>query len=84
LVSFFGNVQHSPSGTFQRTHCIFEDITERRKVEEKLLGSEKELKKRVKELEEFYDMAVGRELRMKQLKEEITELKKELEKYKNQ
>ena len=31
--------------------------------------------KHVKELEEFYDMAVGRELRMKQLKEENEELK---------
>jgi PAS domain S-box-containing protein len=84
LVSFFGSVQRSPSGTFQRTHCIFEDITERKKIEEKLLRSEKELKKRVKELEEFYDMAVGRELRMKELKEENKALKEELEQYKNQ
>jgi hypothetical protein len=45
----------------------------------------------VKELEEFYDMAVGRELRMKKLKEtmeemkeEIESLKEELEKYKKQ
>ena len=28
-----------------------------------------EIKKRIKELEEFYDMAVGRELRTKELKE---------------
>jgi PAS domain S-box-containing protein len=54
---------------------IITDITERRKTEA-------EIQKRVKELEEFYDMAVGRELRMKELKEEIKEIKKELEEYK--
>jgi hypothetical protein len=36
----------------------------------------------VKELEEFYDMAVGRELRMIELKEQIESLKEELEQYK--
>ena len=58
------------------------DITKHKQAEE-------EIKKRVKELEEFYDMAVGRELRMKEIKEtmedmkeEIENLKKELEKYK--
>ena len=60
------------------------DITERKKAEDALMRSEKELKKRVKELEEFYDMAVGRELRMKQLKEENKKLKQKLEKYQNQ
>jgi PAS domain S-box-containing protein len=56
---------------------VCEDISEQKRLEE-------ELKKRVKELEDFYDMAVGRELRMKELKEKIEELKKELEKYKKQ
>ena len=41
-----------------------------------------ELAKRVKELEDFYDMAVGRELRMVDLKDEIESLREELEKYK--
>jgi PAS domain S-box-containing protein len=54
----------------------------RRLAEEALKKNEAELKKRVKELEEFYDVAVGRELRMKELKEEIESLKEELEKYK--
>jgi PAS domain S-box-containing protein len=51
--------------------CIirfFRDITERRQAQE-------DIKKRVKELEEFYDIAVGRELRMIELKKEIAELK---------
>jgi len=60
------------------------DITERKKAEDALIKSEKELKKRVKELEEFYDMAVSRELRMKQLKEENDKLKEKLEKYQKQ
>lgn len=42
------------------------------------LRLERDLEKRVKELEEFYDMAVGRELRMIELKEEIKSLKEEL------
>jgi len=53
----------------------FHDVTDRKRQEE-------EAKKRVKELEEFYDMAVGRELRMIELKNEIEKMEKELEKYK--
>lgn len=53
---------------------VCEDITKHKRLED-------ELKKRLKELEEFYDMAVGRELRMKQLKEENEELKEALKKY---
>jgi hypothetical protein len=52
------------------------DVTER-------VGLERDLEKRVKELEEFYDMAVGRELRMIELKEEIAELREEIEKQKS-
>jgi PAS domain S-box-containing protein len=54
---------------------IFWDISEHKKMED-------ELKNRVKELEEFYNMSVGRELRMIELKKEINSLKEELEKYK--
>jgi transcriptional regulator with GAF, ATPase, and Fis domain len=53
------------------------DITERKKAEE-------EIKKRVKELGEFYEMAVGRELRIKHLKRENEQLKQELERYQEQ
>ncbi len=42
-------------------------------------GLEKNLKEKVKELEEFYDMAIGRELRMVELKEEIERLREKLE-----
>jgi PAS domain S-box-containing protein len=54
---------------------IFWDISEHKKMED-------ELKNRVKELEDFYNMSVGRELRMIELKKEIERLKEELEKYK--
>ncbi len=53
---------------------VVRDVTERKKAEE-------EIKQRVKELEEFYEMAVGRELRMKELKKKIKELEEELRKY---
>jgi PAS domain S-box-containing protein len=51
---------------------IMRNISKRRTAQE-------ELRKRVKELEEFYDMAVGRELRMKELKDEMEELREEME-----
>ena len=38
-------------------------------------------KKRVKDLEDFYRMAVGREIRMVELKEENKKMKEELKKY---
>ena len=47
------------------------DVSERTKLEN-------ELKERVKELEEFYDMAIGRELKMSELKEEIEALREKL------
>ncbi|MGQ9569422.1 MAG: response regulator [Thermodesulfovibrionales bacterium] len=43
--------------------------------------AEEQLKKRFKELEEFYEMAVNRELKMVELKEEIERLKEELRRY---
>jgi PAS domain S-box-containing protein len=54
---------------------IFEDITERK-------GMDKELQERVEELENFYNMSINRELKIKQLSEENEKLKSELSKYK--
>jgi two-component system cell cycle sensor histidine kinase/response regulator CckA len=48
------------------------DVTERKSVE-------KELTDRIQELEEFYNMAIGRELRMIELKGEIEHLREKLE-----
>ncbi|MBI5050002.1 MAG: PAS domain-containing protein [Nitrospirae bacterium] len=54
---------------------ILEDITTYKKTE-------KELTEKVEELEKFYEMAIGREIKMKELKEEIERLKAELSEYK--
>lgn len=54
---------------------VLAGIIQRKKAEE-------DIKKRVVELEEFYDMSIGRELRMLELKEEIEKLKEELSRYK--
>lgn len=50
------------------------DITGRKRMET-------EVTERIKELEEFYDMSVNRELRIKELKAEIQRLKSELSRY---
>ncbi|MDQ7787956.1 MAG: PAS domain S-box protein [Thermodesulfovibrionales bacterium] len=57
------------------------NITERKRAEEALKQHKKELIGRINELEEFYNLAVGRELRMMELKKEIKQLKQLLEKY---
>jgi PAS domain S-box-containing protein len=56
---------------------VISDITERMKAE-------KEIKRRIKELEDFYEMAVSRELRMKELKETIEKMKEEIERLKEE
>ncbi len=61
------------------TVVVARDITALKNTQERLLKSEEELKKRIGELERFYEMAVGRELKMKQLKNEIKSLKEELD-----
>ncbi|MBI4691324.1 MAG: response regulator [Nitrospirae bacterium] len=64
-----------PGGKVVSVIEVIHNITERKKAEE-------EIKRRIKELEDFYEMAVGRELRMKELKEKIKELEDELATYK--
>ena len=61
----------------QKMIDLEKEIAERKKME-------KEVQKRVKDLEDFYDMAIGRELKMIELKNEIKELKEELSKYKKE
>lgn len=51
-----------------------EDVTERQRVEEELRKSHAELQSRAEELSRFNRSAVGRELRMIELKNEINEL----------
>ncbi|MBI4824368.1 MAG: PAS domain-containing protein [Nitrospirae bacterium] len=56
---------------------ILNDITERKNTND-------ELGKKVKELEDFYEMAVGREMKMTELKYEIEKLKQELKRLKGE
>jgi hypothetical protein len=62
---------------------IATDITELKKAQQKNKESSHELKNKVEDLEKFYDMAVGRELRMKELKKEIKELHVKLANHKD-
>ena len=54
--------------------CISRDISNRKVME-------KELQDRVTELEQFYETAVSREVKMKDLKEELETLKKEVKSF---
>ena len=67
-----GNVNaHIRDGKFIATRAIFRNITGRKKTEE-------ELKKRTEELEKFNKLAVGRELKMIELKKELNKLYEKL------
>jgi PAS domain S-box-containing protein len=55
---------------------VFHDISDRRQMEN-------DLKEKLEDLEKFYDLAVNRELKMKELKEETEKLKSELNAVKN-
>jgi len=61
---------------------IIRDITERKKYEEELKKLNEELKAKVDELEKFQKVAVGRELKMIELKKKIQELEEKLKKRK--
>lgn len=78
-------VSHRPimdkRGEFIHSVIIASDITELKNMQGKFIASEKELKNQVEDLEKFYDMAVGRELKMKDLKKEIKKLKAQLAAY---
>lgn len=40
IIAFEGRIGHNPDGTFQKTHCILSDITERKRAETALTESE--------------------------------------------
>lgn len=67
-----------------KTIIVATDITDLKKTQEYLISSKSELQERVIELEKFYEMAVGRELRMAGLKKELRKMKAEVLQYKKE
>lgn len=65
-------------GTYMYSVIIATDITDLKSTQNRLIESEKELKMKVNDLEKFYEMAVGREVKMKKLKREINSLRSDL------
>jgi hypothetical protein len=57
---------------------VAQDITERKRSEEELYQSKKQLEDKITELERFNQLAIGRELRMIELKKEIAGFRKKL------
>ncbi len=80
-------ISHRPikdeKGMSSQSIIIATDITEIKNTQEKLNVSKEALNKKVSDLERFYDMSVGRELKMKQLKKEIRRLRADLENVNN-
>ncbi|HEW81758.1 MAG TPA: PAS domain S-box protein [Nitrospirae bacterium] len=78
-------VSHRPikdeKGISAQSIIIATDISEIKQTQEKLNASKEALNNKVADLERFYDMAIGRELKMKQLKKEIKKLNAALENY---
>jgi PAS domain S-box-containing protein len=74
-VQLMSDVIKNSEGTPVGIVTTCEDITDRKRIEN-------EVKDRIKELETFYEAAVNRELKMKELKKEIKYLKDELSLYK--
>jgi PAS domain S-box-containing protein len=70
-VSIEGRAGHDQHGVFRHTHCVLHNITEQKRHQEGL-------KRRAAELEQFNRLAIGRELRMVELKRRINELCQEL------
>jgi PAS domain S-box-containing protein len=73
-LSIRGSAIFDEHGEIEGFIGVFRDITEYKRVEQ-------ELKDRVNELENFYNLAVNRELRMKELKQKVEQLEYELMQY---
>lgn len=89
LIAWHNAVYNDENGKIIGTLSSGEDITERKQAEDELKKHREHLeeivKERTKELEErnvelnrFYEATINREFRMKELKDEIDELKKQI------
>lgn len=73
IIAWYNALLKDEKGNITGTLSSGEDVTLRKKIEQ-------ELKERIDELELFYNTAIGRELKMKELKTELEQLKTELRK----
>ncbi|OFX18938.1 MAG: hypothetical protein A2041_08595 [Bacteroidetes bacterium GWA2_31_9b] len=84
-VSFEGRVGYNSDGSFKQTYCVFKDITEQKKTQDEIKKLNSELEQRIQErtseltkknneLERMNKAFIGREMRIKELKEKIKEL----------
>ncbi len=80
LILWYNTLLKDTNGKIIGTLSSGTDITERKKMEDELRKSKKELEEKTRNLERFNKLAVGRELKMIELKKRITELKKLKEK----
>ena len=81
-MSFAISVLKYPQEGISGAILIGRDIQQIKSRMADLQKSYEELASKVKELEEFHDLAIGRELRMVKLKEEIAKLKEEIKRLK--
>jgi len=82
-ISFTISVVKHPQEGVSGAILIGRDVQQIKSRIANLQKSYQELESKVKELEEFHDLAVGRELKMVELKEEIAKLKEEIERLKS-
>lgn len=88
-ISFEGCIGYNSDGSFKQTYCVFQDITKRKLAEEELLKHQEHLEDLVKErtkeikeqnadLERMNALFVGREFRIKELRDKIKLLEERL------
>jgi two-component system CheB/CheR fusion protein len=70
-----GRRLHNPEGKAERILLAIEDVTDRKRAEDALRRSEADLRSQTEELTRFNRAAVGRELRMIELKKEVNALR---------
>ena len=84
MTGFIGDFSYDEAVKTGATDFIKKPFTVKElDVRIKQIEMQEELKKKLKDFEDFYEIAVGRELRMIELKKEIERLKKESRKQKS-
>jgi len=87
-VRIYASIRKDREGNYLGYFLAFFDISEikalQESLEEKVRERTKELQEKIRELEKFYKITLGRELKMIELKKEIKRLKKELKEKNNE